>query len=140
MKKQLRITVDGEEFEVTVEEMGSEGNTSTAPAAKTERAAPKPQAAPAPNPEPAQPVATAEPAPSGAQGSEQVLAPLAGTIRGIMVSVGDDVASGDTLLTLEALKLENEIVAPAAGKVASIDTQVGDNVESGAVLATIDPS
>ncbi|MFP4199856.1 MAG: biotin/lipoyl-containing protein [Bacillota bacterium] len=140
MKKQLRITVDGEEFEVTVEEIGSESGGSAGPKPKTERAAPRPQTAPSPEPKP-EPAAApkTEPA-SGGAGSEKVLAPLAGTIRQIMVEVGQDVSSGDTLLTLEALKLENEIVAPTGGKIASVDVQIGENVESGAVLVTIEPS
>ena len=134
MAKRLRITVDGEVFEVTVEEMGAEEVSRPTP-----KPAPKAESKPTPKPEP-KPEPAAAPAPSGGQGSEKVLAPLAGTIRSIHAKVGDKVSSGDTLLTLEALKLENEIVAPIDGVVASIDVSSGDTVENGAILVTLNPA
>ena len=95
--------------------------TSVAPAA-----APAASAAPAP--------ATA---PAGAQGSVKVESPMPGKILAVKKNVGDAVKSGDVILILEAMKMENEIVAPQDGTVASINVSVGDSVESGATLATL---
>ena len=87
------------------------------------------------------PVAAAAPAPAaapaGAQGSVKVESPMPGKILAVKKSVGDTVKSGDVILILEAMKMENEIVAPQDGTVASINVSVGDSVESGATLATL---
>ncbi len=89
----------------------------------------------------AAPVAAAAPAPAaapaGAQGSVKVESPMPGKILAVKKSVGDTVKSGDVILILEAMKMENEIVAPQDGTVASINVSVGDSVESGATLATL---
>ena len=52
-------------------------------------------------------------------------------------SVGQKVEAGDTVIIIEAMKMEIPVVAPEAGTIASIDVAVGDAVESGAVLATL---
>ncbi len=88
-----------------------------------------PAAAPAP-------VAEA-PKVTGAQGSIKVDAPMPGKILAVKKKVGDAVKSGEAILVLEAMKMENEIVAPQDGTVASINVSVGDAVESGATLATL---
>ena len=89
----------------------------------------------------AAPVAAVAPAPAaapaGAQGSVKVESPMPGKILAVKKSVGDTVKSGDVILILEAMKMENEIVAPQDGTVASINVSVGDSVESGATLATL---
>lgn len=89
----------------------------------------------------AAPVAAAAPAPAaapaGAQGSVKVESPMPGKILAVKKNVGDAVKSGDVILILEAMKMENEIVAPQDGTVASINVSVGDSVESGATLATL---
>ena len=89
----------------------------------------------------AAPVAAAAPAPAaapaGVQGSVKVESPMPGKILAVKKSVGDTVKSGDVILILEAMKMENEIVAPQDGTVASINVSVGDSVESGATLATL---
>lgn len=89
----------------------------------------------------AAPVASAAPAPAaapaGAQGSVKVESPMPGKILAVKKNVGDTVKSGDVILILEAMKMENEIVAPQDGTVASINVSVGDSVESGATLATL---
>ena len=95
--------------------------TSVAPAA--------PAAAPAPK---------AAPAASGAQGSIKVEAPMPGKILAVKKNAGEAVKSGEAILILEAMKMENEIVAPQDGTIASINVSVGDAVESGATLATLD--
>jgi|GEM_PF-19561 len=81
--------------------------------------------------------APAAPAASGTQGSIKVDAPMPGKILAVKKKVGDAVKSGEAILVLEAMKMENEIVAPQDGTVASINVSVGDAVESGSTLATL---
>ena len=121
--KNYTITVNGNVYEVTVEEGVSTG------------AAPAPRAAAsaAPKAAPAAPKA----APAGAQGSVTVAAPMPGKILGVKANVGQAVKKGEVMLILEAMKMENEIVAPSDGTIASINVAVGDSVEAGATLATL---
>ena len=101
---------------------------------KPKVAAPKP-AAPAPAPAVAAPKPAA---PAAAPGSgNPVKAPLPGTISSISVKVGDQVNVGDTVLVLEAMKMQNNIEAEYAGTVTSIVVNPGDSVMEGAVLLTI---
>lgn len=135
--KNYTITVNGNVYEVTVEE-GFTGKAS-APAARP--AAPAP-AAPAPAPAPAAPApapAPVAPAPAAAPaaGSITVSAPMPGKILGVKTSVGAAVKKGQVILILEAMKMENEIVAPEDGTVASVNVSVGEMVEPGATLATL---
>ena len=125
--KNYTITVNGNVYEVTVEE----GFTGAASAPKA--AAPAPKAAPAAAPK-ATPAPAAAPA---AAGSVAVTAPMPGKILGVKASAGQAVKRGQVLLILEAMKMENEIVAPQDGTVASINVAVGDSVEPGATLATL---
>ena len=121
--KNYTITVNGNVYEVTVEEGASTG---AAPASRA--AAPAPKAAPK----------AAAPAPAaGAQGSVAVTAPMPGKILGIKAEPGKTVAKGEAIIVLEAMKMENELVAPADGTIASINVSVGDSVEAGATLATL---
>ena len=80
------------------------------------------------------PVVT-RPAASTTQGA--VKTPLPGVILQVKCNVGDTVKRGQTLIILEAMKMENEVVAPEDGTVASIDVAAGDSVEAGVVLATL---
>ena len=101
---------------------------------KPKVAAPKP-AAPAPAPAAAAPKPAA---PAAAPGSgNPVKAPLPGTISSISVKVGDQVSVGDTVLVLEAMKMQNNSEAEYAGTVTSIVVNPGDSVMEGAVLLTI---
>ncbi len=127
--KTYTITVNGNVYDVTVEEGGA---VAAAPVAAAPVAAPK--AAPAAAPKAATPKAAA---PAGAQGGVKVNAPMPGKILGVKVSAGQAVKKGDVLVVLEAMKMENEIVAPQDGTVASVNTSVGEQVEAGAVLATL---
>lgn len=120
--KNYTITVNGNVYDVTVEENGSAG---AAPAPR-KMAAAAPKAAPA-----------AAPKAAGGAGNVKVEAPVAGKVFKLEASVGASVKRGDTILILEAMKMENPIVAPEDGTVASIDVAVGDSVESGALLATL---
>ncbi len=120
--KSYTITVNGNVYDVTVEE--NAGGAPAAPAAAPRRTA-APAAAPA-----------AKPASSGA-GSIKIEAGAAGKVFKIEKKVGDAVKAGDTVLILEIMKMETPVVAPKDGTVASIDTAVGDQVEAGALLATL---
>ena len=126
--KTYTITVNGKAYAVTVEEGAA------APAAFA--AAPAP-AAPVPAPAPAAAPAPAPAAPAGAAGSVKVTAPMPGKIVAVKAAAGQAVKKGETVLVLEAMKMENDIVARQDGTVASINVSTGDSVESGAVLATL---
>ena len=121
--KNYTITVNGNVYDVTVEEGASTGAVS-APAAP--KAAPKAAAAPA-----------AKPAATGTAGSVKINAPMPGKIVDVKVRVGDAVKKGQTVLVLEAMKMENDIVAPEDGTVASINAAVGSAVEAGETIATL---
>lgn len=120
--KTYTITVNGNVYNVTVEE----GQTSGAPAAAPVAA---PKAAPAAAPKAAAPAASA--------GSEKVTAGAAGKVFKVEASVGQAVKAGDPVIILEAMKMEIPVVAPQDGTVASIDVAVGDAVEAGATLASL---
>ena len=87
-----------------------------------------PQAAPA-----AQPAPSAQPAANGTP----LKAPLPGTITTVNVKVGDQVSAGDTVVVLEAMKMQNNIEAENSGIVTAINVSPGDSVMEGAVLLTI---
>ena len=70
--------------------------------------------------------------------SEEVTAPMSGTIWKIHVKVGDQVLYEDELLILEALKMENPIYAPADGKIAEIKVSENEKVEANQVLIVLD--
>ncbi len=139
--RKFNITVNGTTYEVDVEEVGA-GAPVAAPAAP--KAAPvaapaAPQAAPkaAPAPEAAAPKAAPAPKASGTAGSVKVEAPMPGTVLRINVKVGDAVTENQSVVVLEAMKMENEIVAPKAGTVASINVDQGASVNTGDVLITL---
>lgn len=75
---------------------------------------------------------------AAASGGHSVKSPLPGVILSIPVKVGDTVKASDTVIVLEAMKMENAIHAGRDGKVASINVNQGDSVLEGAVLLTID--
>ena len=97
--------------------------------------APAPAAAPAPAP--AAPAAAPAAASPALAAGEVVKSPMPGNILKINVTVGQKVNEGDTLLVLEAMKMENEIAAPKAGTVAQIIVSKGAVVETGAPLVVI---
>ncbi len=119
--KNYTITVNGNVYNVTVEEGTTAGvvqNVAPVAAPAVKAAAP---AAPA----------------AGAQGSVQIVAPMPGKILGVKANVGDAVKKGQVVLILEAMKMENEIVAPQDGVIASINTKEGASVDAGALLASM---
>ena len=131
MSNKYRVVVDGTAYTVEVESLGA-GSAIPAPAPVAAPAAP---AAPAPAPTPA-PEAPAAPAPV-AEGAMTVTAPMPGKILNVKVNVGDSVNSGDLVLLLEAMKMENEVFATASGKITEIRVKSGDSVNTGDVLMVI---
>ncbi len=119
--KSYTITVNGNVYDVTVEENGAAAGAPAAAAA----------------PRKAAPAAAAAPAKAAGAGSIKVEAGAAGKVFKLEASVGQAVKAGDPILVLEIMKMETPVVAPKDGTVASIDVAVGDSVESGALLATM---
>ena len=127
--KKYNINVNGNSFEVMVEEVSAEGATpvaAPAPVAAPKAAAPAPKAAPA-----------APKAQTGAAGAVKVTSPMPGTILEVKVSVGQAVKKGDVVCVLEAMKMENEIPAPEDGTVASVNIQKGASVNAGDLLVSL---
>lgn len=122
--KTYKVCVNGNEYEVTVEEM-QPGETARAAAAPATPAAPATSAAPA---TPAAPVASA---------ATTISAPMPGTILSVNIKVGDTVQAGQVLFILEAMKMENEIMAPAGGTVTAVAATKGASVNSGDMLCTL---
>lgn len=115
--KNYTITVNGNVYEVSVEENGAGASVAT-PHTSTVKAAPKA-------------------ASTGAAGAVKINAPMPGKILKINVKAGDSVKKGDVLMVLEAMKMENEIQAPNDGVVASVNVAASESVESGQLLASL---
>ena len=112
--KNYTITVNGNVYDVTVEEGGA-GSTPVAAPKAAPKVAPKAAAAP-------------KAAPAGA-GAVKITAPMPGKIVAVK--------KGQVILVLEAMKMENDVVAPQDGTLASVDVATGASVEAGSVLATM---
>jgi glutaconyl-CoA/methylmalonyl-CoA decarboxylase subunit gamma len=128
--KSYKISVNGQSYDVTVEEVGSAASS----------ARPAPAASPPPAPRPAAPAA---PSPAGASsggassgGGRAVKAPMPGTLLSFKVAEGQAVKRGEVLLILEAMKMENEIVSPADG-IVSLKASEGASVNTGDLLAEL---
>ena len=120
--KNYTITVNGNVYDVTVEEGGT---GAAAPVAAAPKAAPVAAAAPK------------AAAPAGGAGAVKIEAKAAGKVFAVEASVGQAVKKGDTVLILEVMKMETPVVAETDGTIASIDVAKGDSVEVGTVLATM---
>jgi biotin carboxyl carrier protein len=131
MQKNFRITVDGRSYHVAVEDLDPGVVPAYAPPPPVIVAAPVAVAAPAPVAAPAAAPATA---PAGA-GS--IVAPLGGVVFSIDVPLGHQVAVGDKVATIEAMKMKTEVLSKLAGKVAHIAVKANESVETGQALMTI---
>ena len=117
------VTVNGEEYKVEWEKPKEEK-----PAVKVQPVVAKPATAPAP---------AAAPAAAAVKGNA-IKTPLPGVIIDVKVNVGDMVKKGDTVVILEAMKMENNINADRDGKVVSIEVAKGDTVADGAALVILE--
>jgi len=129
------VTVNGVSYQVELPAGAAVPSAAPAAAAPVPRPAPVAPAAPAaapvvPKPAPA-------PAASAPAGGEVVSAPMPGHILNVLVAAGDAVEVGDTLLVMEAMKMENEIKSHVAGTVTEIKVSQGQDVGVGEVLAVI---
>ncbi len=118
--KKFNITVNGNAYEVEVEEVKA-----AAPAAP-KAAAPAPKAAPAP----AAPAAPKKAAVAAGAGEHSIDAPMPGKIVKLVASEGQAVKAGETLLILEAMKMQNEIAADADGVVKTFNVAAGQSVKA----------
>ena len=146
MLRKFKISIDGTQYLVEMEEVGTPTPTpadvasalQAAPAPATQPAA---QAAPAPAPAP---VATPAPQPaapvsdSAPEGAHVQEAPMPGKILEIHVNVGDAVTINQPVMVLEAMKMESEIVAEKDGVIASINVAPGQSVNPGDLLFSIE--
>ena len=123
--KKFNIKVNGTSYEVEVEEE------------KVAGAAPAPKAAAPAAPKAAAPAAPAKAAVSAGAGEASVNAPMPGKIVNVLVSEGQKVNSGDVLLILEAMKMQNEIAATQAGTVKAINVAAGQSVKAGDPLVIV---
>ena len=119
--KNYTITVNGNVYNVTVEE-GTTAGVVQAPAAAPKAAPAAPKAA----------------APAGAQGSVVVTAPMPGKILAVKANAGQAVKKGDVIMVLEAMKMQNNIEAEKDGKVTAICVKPGQAVLEEDALVVIE--
>ena len=142
--KEYKYTIDGNKYDVAINEVGEttakvtvngteytvewEKPVEEKPVVKVQPAAAKPAATTA-----------AAPAPAAAPVSGNAIkTPLPGVIIDVKVNVGDTVKKGDTVVVLEAMKMENNINADRDGKVVAIQVAKGDTVADGAALIVLE--
>ena len=130
MERKFRITVDGKQYEVAVEET-TQGGSRILPQ-PGDMQIPDTKAAAAA----AAPAATAA-APAGATGPNDLASPLAGVLESVAVSKGSKVAQGDAVAVIEAMKMKTTVVAHRDGEVTDIAVKAGDAVDAGQPLMTI---
>lgn len=134
--KKFKVTVNGQVYEVEVEEVGA-----------VETAAPvvsKPVVTPAATPvvtPPKEAAATAPPKPEvhapTPEGAVTIKAPMPGKISAVKVDVNQTVTRGDVIVVLEAMKMQNDITTNQDGKIVQLRVQVGDSVKTGDILAVL---
>lgn len=124
--KNFRVTVNGNAYDVSVEEL-AQGAVSPVAIQQV----------------PIQPVAVATPAPvaktsTSSASTQKINAPMPGTVLEVKVKEGDIISKNQLVLVLEAMKMENDIVSPFAGKVISVNAPKGSIVNSGDLLISIE--
>ncbi len=128
MEKKFRITVDGKQYDVTVEDL-SEGSSMLYPS---------PGSMSIPSPAPLAPAAAAAPAAAKpAAGSGDVVSTLGGVVESVPVSVGQAITQGDKVVIIEAMKMKTPMIAHMGGKVTAVHVKPGDAVEAGQALVSI---
>ncbi|WP_457576381.1 biotin/lipoyl-containing protein [Desulfomarina sp.] len=133
--KLFRVVVNDIEYRVAIEELRDESTP-------TEKPAPSSATAPTPpRQQPVTPAASPSPQPAAAESDPggNISAPMPGTVISIPVSQGSSVTKGETLLVLEAMKMENDIKAPSDGTVQEIKVSEGASVNAGDILIVLTP-
>ena len=125
--RKFKVNVNGNLYEVEVEELGGTATYPTAPA-------PQPKAAPVPAPAPVAAPAAKAPV---AGGAGLITSPMPGVIKDVRVNVGDVVGPDTIVVILEAMKMENEIFAGMSGKVTAVHTSRDTSVNTDDPLVTI---
>ena len=129
MVKHLKITVEGKVYDVVVEDVTEDAGSTFYQSPSAGVTAPRPA-----------PVASAPPAAAPAPtpgGPDEKVAPLAGVIIEVSVSVGQQVKAGDKVAVIEAMKMKTVVSAHKDGKVTGIAVKIGDAVEAGQPIVTI---
>ncbi len=119
--KKFNITVNGTAYEVEVEEVKAAGGAPKAAAPAPKAAAPAPAAAPA---------APKKAAVAAGAGEHSIDAPMPGKIVKLVASEGQSVKAGETLLILEAMKMQNEIAADTDGVIKKFNVDAGQSVKA----------
>ncbi len=137
--QKLKFNINGKHYEATVAETSHNvaevelnGKKYTVEVERAESVA-VPHIA-APRPAAAAPVAAPAAAPKAAAGANSVTAPLPGSVTVVNVKAGDAVKAGQTLIIIEAMKMENEVLAPADGTVTAVHVSGGQAVQQGDAL------
>ncbi len=130
--KMFKVVVNGSEYKVGIEELPEEIASQPIPT----------KAVSAPTHTPSKPIAKAKPTPAtkkteSAITGGTIVAPMPGTVLHVGVNIGDNVIKGQTLLVLEAMKMENEIMAPADGVVQELNVTKGVSVNAGEILIVL---
>lgn len=124
-----KVAVNGNEYDVDITYKGGESVAFTPAAPRPAAARPAAAAAPA--------AATPAASPAGDVSGNNVVAPMPGLIMKVLVKVGDTVTAGQKVMTMEAMKMENDINSGTAGTVKAVLVKEGDNVKEHQPLVTI---
>lgn len=138
--KEFQFKIDGKEYKTSVTELegGITEVTVNGKAYKVEMEAPAKAAPKASAPKPAAaPAATPKAAAEAPAGGKKVVSPLPGSIIKVLVAEGQAVKKGDTLLTLESMKMENTVAAECDGTVTKVAVTAGQNVMQDDLLVVI---
>ncbi|MGM0217861.1 acetyl-CoA carboxylase biotin carboxyl carrier protein subunit [Enterococcus sp. AZ126] len=132
MLRKFKISIDGKEYLVEMEEIGGVPQAPIAPTVAPEKTVADAALTPTSVEQPAAPKSIVP------AGNDAMTSPMPGTILKILVNVGDEVKENQPLLILEAMKMENEVVATTDGKVTGLHVTLGQVVNAGDALITID--
>jgi len=134
--KMFRVVVNGSEYKVGIEELAADTSARTTKENPPSPTAPQLQPAlpKSSGPAPQQPK---QPVQSSGNGDGTIVAPMPGTIIKVIAEVGGTVLKGQTLLILEAMKMENDIMAPCDGTVQEVIVSQGASVNAGDILVVL---
>lgn len=133
MERKFRITVEGRAFVVTVEDLTETAGSSLYPAPGSMQVPLGSVVAPAVVGNGGAALPVSAPVPAGGA----VVSNLGGIVESIHVAVGDNVAPGDRVATVEAMKMKNAIVADHPGRVTAVHVKPGDAVDAGQLLVSL---